>query len=181
MTPIAKMGMLSSALLWLVTGCASDAPVYVKPAQPARGADVIEPRSLDAAAAAPRTDPQLDQRMSQMEGRLNDIIKTGGANVSPVEVDAVLGTCPGVKITKTVGVPDELLGERVVACIVPADGARLSEDEVRSFAKAQLAAYKVPRRVLFFAESELETTGSAKVKASALRELAAKRLAGEHG
>ena len=67
MTPIAKMGMLSSALLWLVTGCASDAPVYVKPAQPARGADVIEPRSLDAAAAAPRTDPQLDQRMSQME------------------------------------------------------------------------------------------------------------------
>ncbi|HEX7785224.1 MAG TPA: hypothetical protein VF653_03290, partial [Methylomirabilota bacterium] len=73
MTPIAKMGMLSSALLWLVTGCASDAPVYVKPAQPARGADVIEPRSLDAAAAAPRTDPQLDQRMSQMEGRLNDM------------------------------------------------------------------------------------------------------------
>jgi fatty-acyl-CoA synthase len=113
------------------------------------------------------------------EGRLNDIIKTGGANVSPVEVDAVLAKCPGVKITKTVGVPDELLGELVVACIVPADGVHLREDDVRSFAKQQLASYKVPRRVLFFAENELETTGSAKVKASALRELAAQRLTAE--
>jgi fatty-acyl-CoA synthase len=112
------------------------------------------------------------------EGRLNDIIKTGGANVSPVEVDAVLAKFPGVKITKTVGVPDELLGERVVACIVPADDAQVSEDDVRSYAKQQLASYKVPRHVLFFAEEELETTGSAKVKASALRELAAKRLKG---
>src|SRR3990167_1445558 len=49
------------------------------------------------------------------EGRLNDIINTGGANVSPVEIDTVIAQCPGVKITKTVGVPDELLGELVVA------------------------------------------------------------------
>ncbi len=110
------------------------------------------------------------------EGRLNDIIKTGGANVSPVEVDAVLGTMPGVKVTKTVGVPDELLGELVVACIVPMDGVELAEDSVRAFTKEQLASYKVPRRVLFFAEEELATTGSAKIKAGELRELAAARL-----
>jgi fatty-acyl-CoA synthase len=113
------------------------------------------------------------------EGRLNDIIKTGGANVSPVEIDIALAQCPGVKITKTVGVPDELLGELVVACIVPQDGVVLTAEEVRSFAKQRLASYKLPRKVLFFDESELETTGTAKVKSSELRALAIKRLEAE--
>lgn len=115
------------------------------------------------------------------EGRLNDIIKTGGANVSPVEVDDLLETCPGVKVTKTVGVPDELLGELVVTCIVAQDGAVLTEAEVRRFAKEKLAAYKVPRRVLFFLEDELQLTGSAKIKTPDLRELAAKRLLADLG
>ena len=120
-----------------------------------------------------------DQGRLHWEGRLNDIIKTGGANVSPVEIDAVIAKCPGVKVTMTVGIPDELLVELVVGCIVPADGTTLSEQEIRDFAKQELASYKVPRRVLFFDESELELTGSAKVKSSELRELAAKRLDNE--
>ena len=122
-----------------------------------------------------------DEGRLHWEGRLNDIIKTGGANVSPVEIDTVLARCPGVKVTKTVGVPDELLGELVVACIVPQDDAALSADGVRDFARRELASYKVPRRVLFFDENELDMTGSAKVKASTLRELAARRLADEVG
>ena len=113
------------------------------------------------------------------EGRLNDIIKTGGANVSPVEIDTVIAQCPGVKITKTVGIPDELLGELVVACIVPLEGVELTEATVRSFAKEQLASFKVPRRILFFAEDELEYTGSAKVKSTQLQTLASKRLESE--
>ena len=117
-----------------------------------------------------------DQGRLHWEGRLNDIIKTGGANVSPVEIDTVIAQCPGVKITKTVGIPDELLGELVVTCIVPQEGCELSEDEIRSFAKEQLASFKVPRRVLMFNEDELEWTGSAKVKSSQLQTLAAERL-----
>lgn len=113
------------------------------------------------------------------EGRLNDIIKTGGANVSPVEVDTIIANCPGVKITKTVGVADELLGELVVTCIVPQDGATVTEDEVRQFAKQELASYKVPRKVLLFTEDELSLTGSAKIKTAELREIATKRLASE--
>ena len=113
------------------------------------------------------------------EGRLNDIIKTGGANVSPLEIDEVIRGCPGVKLSQTVGVPDHLLGELVVGCIVPHDGASLDEEAVRTFAKQKLASYKVPRRVLFFAEDELKTTGSAKIKTDELRKLAAARLAGE--
>ncbi|PLK26179.1 class I adenylate-forming enzyme family protein [Novosphingobium sp. TH158] len=113
------------------------------------------------------------------EGRLNDIIKTGGANVSPIEIDDHLRDCPGVKVAKTVGVPDELLGELVVTCVVPQEGATVSENEVKAFAKTKLASYKVPRRVLFFAEDELETTGSAKIKTAELRKLASDRLAAE--
>ncbi len=113
------------------------------------------------------------------EGRLNDIIKTGGANVSPLEIDEVIRSCPGVKVTQTVGVPDELLGEMVVGCIVPHVGAVLDEETIKAFVKQKLSSYKVPRRVLFFADDELKTTGSAKIKTDDLRKLAAARLAAE--
>jgi fatty-acyl-CoA synthase len=115
------------------------------------------------------------------EGRLNDIIKTGGANVSPLEIDAVIRDMPGVKVSQTVGVPDDLLGEVVVGCIVSKPGADLSEAAIRAYAKEKLASYKVPRRVLFFEEDELETTGSSKIKTADLRKLAAQRLAAEQG
>ena len=109
-------------------------------------------------------------------GRLNDIIKTGGANVSPVEVDTLLRTMPGVKISQTVGVPHPTLGELVVSCIVPHDGADLDEAGVKAFAKEKLASFKVPRNVLFFAEDELATTGTNKIKTADLKKLAADRL-----
>jgi fatty-acyl-CoA synthase len=110
-------------------------------------------------------------------GRLNDIIKTGGANVSPLEIDAVLRECPGVKVAATVGVPHDTLGEIVVACVVPESGASVDEQRVRSFAAERLSSYKVPRRVLFVQETDLTLTGSNKVKTAPLRELVAQRLA----
>jgi acyl-coenzyme A synthetase/AMP-(fatty) acid ligase len=113
------------------------------------------------------------------EGRLNDIIKTGGANVSPIEIDALIIQYPGVKITQTVGVPDPLLGELVVTCVAPHDGAVLAEDLIRDFVKTRLASYKVPRRVLILKDGDFSTTGSAKVKATELRKLAAQILARE--
>lgn len=113
------------------------------------------------------------------EGRLNDIIKTGGANVSPIELDTVIRKLAGVKVSQSVGVPDDLLGELVVACIVQYDGAGLTEGIIKTHAKQTLASYKVPRRVLFFAEDELATTGTAKIKTTELRKLAAERLAAE--
>jgi acyl-coenzyme A synthetase/AMP-(fatty) acid ligase len=110
-------------------------------------------------------------------GRLNDIIKTGGANVSPLEVDAVLAEYPGIKLARTVGVPHDTLGEMVVACVVAAGDTQLLEAPVREFVARRLSSYKVPRRVLFVEEAELTLTGSNKVKLGALRELAAARLA----
>jgi fatty-acyl-CoA synthase len=113
------------------------------------------------------------------EGRLNDIIKTGGANVSPIEIDEFIRTNAGVKVSQTVGVSDDLLGELVVTCIVAYEDASLTEKAVQDYAKQKLASYKVPRRVLFFAEDELATTGSAKIKTADLRKLATERLAAE--
>ena len=115
------------------------------------------------------------------EGRLNDIIKTGGANVSPLEVDEVLESHPGVKVSRTVGVPHDSLGEMVVACVVPREGASLDEGEIREFLKTRLASYKVPRRILLVGEADLTLTGSAKVKLGDLRDLAIKRLDGAGG
>ena len=112
------------------------------------------------------------------EGRLTDIIKTGGANVSPREVDEALVQHAGVKVAQTVGVPHETLGEVVVSCVVPHNGACIAADELRAFLAERLASFKVPRHVLFFHDDEIALTGTAKIKSSDLRELAAKRLAG---
>jgi len=110
------------------------------------------------------------------EGRLNDIIKTGGANVSPEEVDDAIARYAGVKRTQTVGVPHDTLGEMAVACIVPLEGVTLDEKAIIEFLKTSLASYKIPRRVLFFREADFALTGNEKIKASDLRVLASKRL-----
>ncbi|MFC3214364.1 AMP-binding enzyme [Novosphingobium panipatense] len=80
-------------------------------------------------------------------------------------------------MSQTVGVPDELLGELVVSCIVPVEGMRPDPDSIRDFARQKLASYKLPRRILFVDEEELQTTGSSKIKTAELRKLAAERLA----
>ena len=76
--------------------------------------------------------------------RKNLVIIRGGANVYPAEVERVLLEAPGVVASAVFGIPDERLGERVVA-IVEADDV-LDEDAVRSHCEANLAKYKVPER-----------------------------------
>ena len=110
-------------------------------------------------------------------GRTSDLIKTGGANVSPVEIENELLRHPGLHSALAVGVPHPTLGQIVVVCAVSQPGADLGEDDVRDFLRGKLASYKLPRRVLFFDESELVLTGNAKIRAEDLRQLATARLA----
>jgi acyl-coenzyme A synthetase/AMP-(fatty) acid ligase len=110
------------------------------------------------------------------EGRLNDIIKTGGANVSPEEIDTAIASFPGVKRTQTVGLPHDTLGEMTVACIVPVDGVTLGEEALIEYLKERLASFKIPRRILFLTEEEFPLTGNEKAKAGEIRALAGKRL-----
>ena len=112
-------------------------------------------------------------------GRLGDLIKTGGANVSPAEIDRLLVLCPDLHVAQAVGVPHPTLGEIVIVCAVPAPGARPTEASVRAFLKPDLSAYKLPRRTLFFSEDELELTTNQKIRVEPLREAALTRLTAE--
>ncbi len=76
------------------------------------------------------------------------VIIRGGANVYPAEVERVLQEVDGIAASAVVGVPDERLGERVVALVEPTDGAHLDPDAVREHCVAELARYKVPERVV---------------------------------
>jgi fatty-acyl-CoA synthase len=111
-------------------------------------------------------------------GRMTDMIKTGGANVSPVEIETALLRHPGLKSALAVGVPHDTLGEMVVVGAVAHEGTTLDEDEVRAFLRGRVASYKIPRRVLFFSDEELSMTGNAKIRAEELRKLAIERLEG---
>jgi len=62
-------------------------------------------------------------------------------------------------------------------CAVAQPGSDVDEDGVRDFLRGRLASYKLPRKVLFFAEDELTLTGNAKIRADELRKLAVQRLA----
>jgi acyl-CoA synthetase (AMP-forming)/AMP-acid ligase II len=112
-------------------------------------------------------------------GRLSNLVKTGGANVSPVEIELALEGCEALRAGLAVGVPHPTLGEVVVLCAVAGEGAEVGEDEVRAWLRERLAAYKVPRRVLFFRPDELAYTGNQKIQVGPLREKALARLAAE--
>jgi acyl-CoA synthetase (AMP-forming)/AMP-acid ligase II len=120
-----------------------------------------------------------DNSMLHWVGRTNDLIKTGGANVSPVEIENELLRHPGLKAALAVGVPHDTLGEIVVVCAVAHPNRGVDEDDVRAFLRGRLASYKIPRHVLFFEEDDLVLTGNAKVRTDDLRRLAAERLAAE--
>ncbi len=112
-------------------------------------------------------------------GRLSNLIKTGGANVSPLEIEAALDKHPGLRMAQAVGVRHRSLGEAIVLCAVRAAGSKVDEDEIRGFLRSKVATYKVPKRVLFFEADELHYTGNQKVQLGPLREAALRRLAEE--
>jgi fatty-acyl-CoA synthase len=112
-------------------------------------------------------------------GRMTDMIKTGGANVSPVEIEETLVFHPALSVARAVGIPHDTLGEMVVVCAVAKEGSRVDEEGVREFLRGQIASYKIPRRVLFFEESQLSLTGNAKVRPEELRAMAMAKIAGD--
>ena len=110
-------------------------------------------------------------------GRRTEMIKTGGANVSPAELEFALRACPDVRRTKVIGLPDERMGEIVVLCAERAANAEPTEAQLQAFLRARVAAYKVPRHVLLFEPGELPSTGSdTKIRDDELVAIAATRL-----
>jgi acyl-CoA synthetase (AMP-forming)/AMP-acid ligase II len=114
-------------------------------------------------------------------GRTSDMIKTGGANVSPIEIETELLHHPGLKASGAVGVAHPTLGQIVVVVAVAQEGTRVDEEDVRAFLRGRIASYKIPRRVLFVRESDLSLTGNQKIRPEDLRALAGARLADAAG
>jgi malonyl-CoA/methylmalonyl-CoA synthetase len=102
-------------------------------------------------------------------GRAKDLVITGGLNVYPSEVEAVVDALPGVLESAVIGLPHRDLGEAVTAVVRAAAGGRpLDEATVIAHCKQRLAGYKVPKRVLFVAELPRNSMG--KVQKRLLRE-----------
>ncbi len=94
-----------------------------------------------------------------IDGRDDEMIVSGGENVFPAEVEELLAGHQQIKEAAAIGVQDEQFGQRLKAFVVTTGGAELSEDEVKSYVKQNLANYKVPREVVFMDELPRNPTG----------------------
>ncbi len=95
----------------------------------------------------------------RLTGRLKEIINRGGEKVSPLEVDNVLMDHPDVAQVLTFAMPHAKLGEEVAAAVVLREGAEPNEHAIRDFAGTRLAAFKVPRKIVFLPEIPKGATG----------------------
>jgi fatty-acyl-CoA synthase len=107
----------------------------------------------------------------ELTGRAKELYKSGGELVMPREVEDVLAARPDVSQVYVVGVPDERWGEAGCAVVVAGPGAHPTERELLDHARAHLARFKVPRRVVFVAAEQLPTTATGKVQKFRLVEL----------
>ena len=99
--------------------------------------------------------------------RYKDILKVGGENVSPAEIESILLSVPGVAQAAVVGAPDERLHEVAVAFVVRQPGSALDEGGLVAHCKGKIASFKVPRRVIFL--DSLPMTATGKVQKEKLR------------
>jgi malonyl-CoA/methylmalonyl-CoA synthetase len=100
-------------------------------------------------------------------GRAKDLVISGGLNIYPAEVEAALDHQPGVATSAVIGVPHPDFGEAVVACIVPAPGSAASEADLRLALRAELAAFKIPKRIVIL--PDLPRNAMGKVQKATLR------------
>ncbi len=103
-------------------------------------------------------------------GRTSELIKAAGANVSPLEVESVIGQFPEVSQCIVVGIDDPVRDEEVCAVIVPA-AAELDVQSLATRTRDQLSAYKVPTRWVLAASEQIPTLASGKLNRKALRAL----------
>ena len=105
----------------------------------------------------------------QLKDRSKDIIISGGENISSIEVEEALYKHPAVQAAAVVAKPDDKWGETPCAFIEVKPGMRVTEEEIVAWCRANLAAYKCPRHVVFM---EVPKTSTGKIQKFRLRELA---------
>jgi len=108
------------------------------------------------------------ERYVRIVGRAKDLVITGGLNVYPKEIEGRIDAMPGVVESAVIGVPDPDLGEAVTAVVVARPGCTLTEAAIVGALKAEIASFKVPKRVYFV--DELPRNAMGKVQKNVLRE-----------
>ncbi|MBP1991771.1 class I adenylate-forming enzyme family protein [Paenibacillus eucommiae] len=117
----------------------------------------------------------LDERRHlTITGRLHRLISRGGEKISPVEIENVLLCHKDVEEAIVFGIPDELYGEQICACIVTKDEAALNAEKLKNDMTPFLSAFKIPRYVVFLPYFPLSPTG--KISIAELQLLALDRI-----
>ncbi|HTN81412.1 MAG TPA: AMP-binding protein [Acidimicrobiales bacterium] len=107
-------------------------------------------------------------------GRIKDMVIRGGENLYPREIEELLFQHPAVASVQVIGVPDERMGEELMAWVVLREGADATADELQAFCRERVAHFKVPRYVKFTTEFPMTVTG--KVQKFKMREEAIEEL-----
>ncbi len=110
-----------------------------------------------------------EQGYIHLVDRKSNMIISGGENIYPSEVEAVIGAHPVVKDVAVVGLPDEKWGERVHAAVVVHEGASVSQEELLAWCKTRLAGFKCPRAYSFLHDDDLPRNATGKVLHRALK------------
>jgi fatty-acyl-CoA synthase len=105
-----------------------------------------------------------DDGYLQVTGRSKELYKSGGELIMPKEIEDLLAADDAVSQVFAVGLPDEHWGEIGCVVVVPAPGAVLTEADVLATCRANLARFKVPKRVVFYRADDLPTTPTGKVQ-----------------
>ena len=111
-------------------------------------------------------------------GRLKEMLKVGGENIAPAEVEQYLESHPAVRLAQVFGIPDPRLNEVVAACVEIRPGPAVTEGELIEFCRGKIASFKVPRVVRFVTEWP---TSATKIQRSKLREQVIAELGLEAG
>jgi amino acid adenylation domain-containing protein len=98
-------------------------------------------------------------------GRSDDIIKTRGEKVSPVEVENIMHQIAGISEAAVIGIPDELLGQAIRAYVVLNAGTSISEKQIRAQCAARLENFMVPKEIVICTELPKTTTGKVSKRA----------------
>ncbi len=107
-------------------------------------------------------------------GRIKDMVIRGGENLYPVEIEDVLFQHPAVASAQVIGVPDERMGEELMAWVLLREDTSLTEEELRQFCRDRMAHFKVPRYVKFVDEYPMTVTG--KIQKFVMRQMAVEEL-----
>ncbi|MGW0163004.1 class I adenylate-forming enzyme family protein [Mycobacterium sp. NPDC003323] len=116
-----------------------------------------------------------DRGYLHFHSRLSELMKPGGINVSPVEVELLAGQVSGVHEVHAVGIPDPVRGEAIVV-FIDADPDEVTPEDVRTHIRECAAKYKAPHHVLYRSGTELPRVASGKVPKAELRAIALEEL-----